>query len=61
MMLGYFVSILAVIMQMSVLGIVSFVEWWLSKWLDRASMPIKFQVFVYVSLLSFYIGPLVIN
>ena len=48
-LLGYMVSAIAVIFQIGVLVIISFVEWWLSKWLNVAAEPVKFQVHYFAS------------
>ncbi|XP_065058100.1 ATP-binding cassette sub-family C member 5-like [Rhopilema esculentum] len=41
---GYFISALGLIMQISVLGIITFGEWWLSNWLTTAEKPVAERI-----------------
>ena len=41
-------SALALLMQIGVLGIIAFVEWWLSNWLNVASKPVTYQVLLII-------------
>ena len=41
---GYLISALGLIMQISVLGIITFGEWWLSNWLTTAEKPVAERI-----------------